>query len=93
MKKLLLALLLVSGIVSAEEFWTAPTDAGGRIVLVFSKIDNCGDHLWFMYIEKSNQSVEYGCWAILNHKVHIRLDNGIRRVYDSTGWTQNGVDK
>jgi len=91
MKKLLLSLLLTCGSVNAGEYWTTPTEQGGEIALQFIKTDTCGDNLWSMYVVKSNQEVVYGCWTIMDDRIHVRYDNGVRRAYDLSGWTKKGT--
>lgn len=90
MKKLLLALALICGTATANatEYWVAPTEAGGQIVLTFDKTGGCGDTLYFMYTVFSNQEVVYGCWTAINQSIHVRYDNGVRRVYSTTGWVR-----
>lgn len=85
MKKLILALALLCGSATAGEYWVAPTEAGGQIVLTFDKTKSC-DSLFFMYLVKTDQEVAYGCWTVINDMIHVRYDNGIRRVYDAQGW-------
>lgn len=90
MKKLLLAAALACGVVhtvSAEGFLVAPTKEGGEIVLTFNTPSACNG-LFFMYVVDKKQEPFYGCWALINDKVHVRYDNGIRRVYDLDGWTK-----
>jgi hypothetical protein len=85
MKRLLIMLLLCVN-ARAGEYFVTPTEAGGEIVLTNTKTTNCGDNLMFMYVIKSDQSVVYGCWAYINDKVHVRYDDGNRKVYDTKGW-------
>lgn len=85
MKKLFLALLLCAN-AHAGEYFVTPTEAGGEIVLTNTKTTNCGDSLMFMYVVMADQSVVYGCWAYINDKIHVRYDNGNRKVYDTKGW-------
>ena len=87
MKKLFLALLLCAN-AHAGEYFVAPTESGGEIVLTNTKVRDCGDSLMFMYVIKSDQSVVYGCWAYINNKVHVRYNDGTRKVYDTVGWVQ-----
>jgi len=87
MKKLLVTLLLCVN-AHAGEYFVTPTETGGEIVLTNSKTTNCGDNLMFMYVVMANQSVVYGCWAYINDKIHVRYDDGNRRVYDTKGWTR-----
>lgn len=90
MKRLLLAAALACGIthsVSAEEFLVAPTKEGGEIILTFSKPTSCNG-MFFMYLVDKNQIPFYGCWTFINDKVHVRYDNGIRRVYGLGEWSK-----
>lgn len=91
MKNLLVSLLFAASSVSAGEYWTTPTEQGGEIVLEFTKTDGCGSELWWMYVVKSNQEVVYGCWTIIDNRIHVRYDNGVRRAYDVSGWTKKGT--
>lgn len=85
MKRLLLVLALLCNPALASEYWVAQTESGGQIVLTFDKTTNCGE-LYFMYLVLSTQEVSYGCWVVLNDMIHVRYDNGVRRVYDNQGW-------
>jgi len=85
MKKLFLALLLCAN-AHAGEYFVTPTEGGGEIVLTLQKASICEDSLYLMYVVKSNQSVVYGCWAYINNRVHVRYNDGTRKVYDTTGW-------
>jgi len=85
MKKLLMLFLFCANAYAGEYFVT-PTEAGGEIVLTDKKTERCGEVLMFMYVVKSDQSVVYGCWAYMNDKVHVRYDDGTRKVYDTKGW-------
>ena len=90
MKKLLLAAALVCGAiqtVSAGGFLVSPTTEGGEIVLTFDKPTACNG-LFFMYVVDKKQEPFYGCWALINDKIHVRYDNGIRRVYGLDGWAK-----
>ena len=87
MKKFLAIMLLCANSYAGEYFVT-PTEAGGEIVLTNTKTSSCGDSLMFMYVVKTDQSVVYGCWAYINDKIHVRYDDGNRKVYDTKGWIQ-----
>jgi len=91
MNKLVLSLLLACGVVNAEEYWTTPTQQGGEIVLTKATSENCGDVLLVMYVITADQRVAYGCWALLNGKVHVRYDDGDRMAYDLKNWTKKGT--
>lgn len=85
MKKILAALLFCIN-AHAGEYFVTPTESGGEIVLTLQKANTCEDSLYLMYVVKSNQSVVYGCWAYINDRVHVRYNDGTRKVYDTTGW-------
>jgi hypothetical protein len=85
MKKFL-AMLLFCVNVHAGEYFVTPTEAGGEIVLTGIKTEMCGDVLRLMYVVKSDQTVVYGCWGYMNDKIHVRYDDGTRKVYDTKGW-------
>ncbi len=91
MNKLILSLLLACGVANAEEYWTTPTQQGGEIVLTGIKTDTCGDTLLSMYVVTIDRRVAYGCWALLNDRVHVRYDDGDRMVYDMKNWTKKGT--
>lgn len=87
MKNTLLALFL-AGLLqngAASEIYVTPTKNGGEITLTFDTPDSC-DGLFFMYVISNNQEPVYGCWAFLNGMIHVRYENGVRRVYDDFGW-------
>ena len=90
MRKLLITLMLVSGFAKAAEYYTTPTETGGRIVLTFEKADWCEKNLNIAYVEKTDQSVVYGCWAIINDKVHVRYNDNTRMVYNPKGFEKQG---
>lgn len=89
MKKTFIVLLLMSGFASAADYWTTPTQAGGRIVLTLEKADYCGNSLYVAYVEKTNQDVVYGCWSAINGKIHVRYNDGNRKVYEPDLWTKH----
>ncbi len=86
MRKLAIALLFVCGIASADEYWTAKSEGGGDIYLTKEKADACGKNLAVAYVIKPDQSIVYGCWAIVNDKIHVRYNDGHRVAYDFLGW-------
>ena len=44
MNKLILSLLLACGAANAAEYWSAPTEQGGEIVLTQIKTEKCGNY-------------------------------------------------
>lgn len=88
MKKLLI-LLLFCATAHAEDYLVAPTESGGEIVLSMTRgVKNCGDTLFWMYLVTKSGDVFYGCWTYMHDKIHVRFDNGVRKVYDMEGWTK-----
>ena len=90
MKNLFITLLAVAGFAQSAEYYTTPTELGGRIVLTFEKSDWCEKNLYIAYVEMTDQNVIYGCWAFVNEKIHVRYNDGTRRVYNPIGFTKQG---
>lgn len=93
MRKLVITLLLLVGSAHAAEWWETPTKAGGKIVLTLEKADYCGKNLFVAYIETSQQDAIYGCWAGVNDRIHVRFNDGTRKVYDKEGWEYKNDQK
>lgn len=91
MNKLILSLLLACGAANAAEYWSAPTKEGGEIVLTQSRTEKCGDYLLSMYIVTADQRVAYGCWVLMDGRIHVRYDDGDRMAYDLKHWTKKGT--
>ena len=90
MKKLLIALLLVSGAAQAEQWLTTKNDGGGEIVLTSLVATECSDGAKRMYSSLPSGTVFYGCWTFVNEKFHVLFDSGSRAVYDAKGWELKG---
>lgn len=88
MKKLLLLAALAFGNAQANEYYVAPNKSGGEIVLTLETTDSCGEGLFFMYVVNRNQEPTYGCWTLIAGKIHVRFNDGTRRVYDDKGWVR-----
>ncbi len=86
MRKLVFTLLLLVGPAHAEEWFETPTKAGGRIVLTFQTADWCPKNFFIAYIETTQQDAVYGCWAGVNNRIHVRYNDGTRKIYDNEGW-------
>lgn len=86
MKKLILCLLLATGVCQAEEWWETPTKAGGKIILTLQKADWCPQGFYIAYIETSHQDAIYGCWAGINDRIHVKWNDGNKKIYDKDGW-------
>ena len=80
MKKLALALLLVASAVRAEPYLSATNQGGGEIILTTYTVASC-DGLKAMYAMLPTGVVYHGCWAYINEKIHVRYEDGERRVY------------
>lgn len=81
MKKIALALLLIGSSVRAEPYLEAKNDGGGEIILTTYATSDCKNGLKAMYSSLPNGKTYYGCWAYLNDKIHVRYEDGERRVY------------
>jgi hypothetical protein len=76
MKKLLIALLLISGLAHAEEWWESDNEGGGKIVLLTYECPNV-PKLKRMYAYTKSGETIWGCWNYWTGMVHV--------VYDKTG--------
>lgn len=88
MKKLLIALALVSGIAQADT-WVMPNNGGGQIVLTDRK---CVGYktLYYAYTY-TNQAYFDGCWALIDGKVHVVWEKNQRRVYNMNDFVADEV--
>lgn len=86
-KRLLVAVLAcgITFTASAGEIFVAPAKGGGEIILTLNKPSSC-DGMFFMYAINKKQQPTYGCWTILDDMIHVRYNDGMRRVYDMEGW-------
>ena len=89
MKKLALALLLFASAVRADQYLSAANEGGGEIILTAYTVSSC-DGLKAMYAMLPNGTVYHGCWAYLNDKIHVRFEDGTRRVYDPNYFVVKG---
>jgi hypothetical protein len=84
MKKLLIALLLVSGLANAAEEWfESANNSGGKIVLLTYACPNAPT-LKRMYAYHKEGMTFWGCWNYWNDMVHVVYDNGDNYTYDPT---------
>jgi hypothetical protein len=90
MKKIIIALMLISGSASAEQWMVSKNKDGGDIVLTGYSSKDCEDYQRRMYIAAVDGTAFYGCWSLLNEKFHIRMDSGERAIYDLNGWKLKG---
>ena len=80
MKKLLIALALVSGNALADT-WVMPNEGGGQIV-ISDRLCQGYKHIYQAYAYTNKGYIE-GCWALMDGKVHIVWEkNQGRRVYE-----------
>ena len=93
MKKLLIALLLVSGVAHSEQWLVSKNSGGGEIVLTSITAVECSEGAKRMYSALPSGTVFYGCWTFLNERFHILFDSGSRYVYDAKGWELKGDKK
>ena len=68
MKKLLIGLLLVSGLVMADT-WVMANQGGGQIVLTDRKCQ--GYKALFYAYTYTDKAFLDGCWALMDGKVHV----------------------
>lgn len=89
MKKLLIALALISGIAQADT-WVMPNNGGGQVVLTDRVCEGYKSlHQAYTYTDKVYLS---GCWTVMDGKVHIAWDkNQGRRVYELENFTPDQV--
>lgn len=86
MKKLLLALLLVSNISYADIAATMRNKAGGYIALT-SDVCSTSDTMFQAYSSMPNHSTMWGCWYSDTINVHIRWSDGDYRTYPLENWS------
>lgn len=89
MKKIALALLLVCSSVRAELYLSAKNEGGGEIVLTTYTVASC-EGLKAMYAMLPSGKTYYGCWAYVNDKIHVRYEDGERRVYPIDSFVVKG---
>ena len=93
MKKLLVPAILAAAAfnATAREVWVMKTQAGGEVIITGDKSTHCEDSLRSMYLVMSTGEVVYGCWALIDERVHVRFDNGVRRAYSLDGFEKRGM--
>lgn len=88
MKKLLIALLLVSPIVHAEKYFELRNKAGGKIVLhAVECYDKSKPSLKLVTATAPSQKTIFGCWGYIGGEVHVVYDDGERRSYPADVFT------
>lgn len=93
MKKILATAVLAAAALNAtaREVWVSKTESGGEIVITAEKSTHCEDSLRSMYLVMSTGEVVYGCWAMIDERIHVRYDNGVRRAYTLSGFEKRGT--
>lgn len=90
MKKLLIVLMFVCGSANADQWLESKNKQGGDIILTSYPSKDCEDYQRRMYATLPDGDVFYGCWAYLNEKFHVRMDDGRRHVYGLEEWKLKG---
>ncbi len=89
MKKLLLALLLVSGSVMADT-WVMPNNGGGQVVLT-DRLCKGYKSIYYAYSYTDKVYLD-GCWGLVDGKVHVAWEKGQgRRVYNMNDFVAEDV--
>lgn len=92
-RRMLAALLLAAGAAAAQTpsvYWTARTEAGGRIVLTLAPCQR-EQRLYTMWTELPGGRLLHGCWHLFHEKVQVIYDHdGSRWAYDPAGFQRHG---
>jgi len=91
MKKLLIALVLVSNLAYAEEEWfEALNSSGGKIVLLNTACISRPETttLKRMYAAHINGQTYWGCWNYWSGQVHVVYDDGASYTYNPELFTR-----
>jgi hypothetical protein len=91
MKKLLLGLLFVIPAAHAEMYFVAKNAGGTDIVLTLERPTWC-DGSALMYTSTTKSEVLYGCWFYMQDKIHVKFNDGDRRVYDVKNFELRGKE-
>jgi hypothetical protein len=84
MRKLLIALLFVSGVAQAEAKFVMNNNAGGKIILTDEPCNN-GTHKLAYSTSPKNETLQ-GCWGADSSFVHIRWYTNDLRSYPIADW-------
>lgn len=84
MKRLLIALMLISGFANAEEWFESANESGGKIVLLTSECSSRPEQktLKRMYAAHKTGATVWGCWNYWSEQVHVIYDDGQSYTYD-----------
>ena len=86
MKKLLIALALISSSVSAQEiFATSDNNSGGKIVLL-SAAGGCQKGQSSMFAASKEGVSWSGCWKMVGSYVSVKYLDGKQYMYDGHGF-------
>jgi hypothetical protein len=90
MRKLLIALLIVSGAAQAEAKFEMRNNAGGKIILTDQPCNN-GTHQ-LAYTTSPKTETQQGCWGADSSFVHIRWYTNDLRSYPIGDWRTTSVN-
>lgn len=82
MRIFLLLLCLVAGSANAVEYWVWRNPADWEFVLTYEKPDWCGG-MDMMYSVSPQGNAHYGCWRMMNDRVHVEFRDGARHVFSA----------
>ena len=88
MKKLILGLCLLAGIVHADTVATSTNKAGGLLVLTDI---SCKEGGFYAYASANGASTLFGCWWSDQTMVHILWKDGDVRSYPLQNWDVNNA--
>ena len=82
MKKLLIALLLLSGNASADEWLEAPNQLGGKLLLLKAKCSSKPDETGRLILGTGGNGKNIrGCWYFFSDMIHVVWDDGTTYSY------------
>lgn len=86
MKKLLIALVLISSSVSAQEiFAISDSKSGGQIVLL-SATGNCPKKQSSMFAADKDGLSWHGCWKMVGSFISVKYSDGKSYMYNGNGF-------
>lgn len=91
MKKLLIALLLITTSAQAEIYFAGKNAGGTDIILTLQKPEWCKGS-YMMYTSTTKSEVFYGCWSYMQDAIHVVYADGERRVYNANLFEQRGKE-
>lgn len=85
------ATALISSLASAQTaqtYWSARTEAGGRIILTLAACPN-ERRLFAMWTEAPGGRLLHGCWHLFHDRVQVVYEDGSRYAYDPAGFVKH----